>query len=148
MFKNFKVGMKLTVGFAIVLVLMCIITVTSFWGINSIGAQVSAYSQRTMPNVTSVWQIKRNLVSVQRYMLLALAENDISVVKQHLDIAESEAEDVNKVLTEYKKTARAEPEMLNSLETAIVTSGSHREEISRLLERNTPSYKRYGTRNI
>ncbi len=135
MFKNMKVSMKLIFGFGIVLALMCVITATSIISMKTIGAQVTAYSERTIPNVTGIWQIRRNLISAQRYMLLALAEDDLNAVKTNLQLVEQEGVEIQATLVEYKKTARAEPELIAQLENAITSAGSHRKEITALLEK-------------
>ncbi|MEG0942472.1 MAG: methyl-accepting chemotaxis protein [Angelakisella sp.] len=133
MIKNMKVSMKLVCGFGMVLILMCVITIASIINMNRIGEQITAYSKRTVPNITAVWQIRRNLISAQRYMLLALAEDNSNLIKQHIATADGDATQILEILPEYKKTARAEPELITQLENAISSAGGYRSEMSQLL---------------
>ena len=69
--RNLSISKKLIVGFGIVLILMLASIVLSIYNISTIGQQVELYGKYTVPNNSSVWSMRRDLVSVQRYLLKA-----------------------------------------------------------------------------
>ena len=136
MLKNLKINQKLLVGFGVVLGLMLVIIVAAFLNIRTIGSQVDLYSERTLPNTNSVWQIRRNLISIQRYMLIAMASNDPKEISENLDIATTDATEVATTLEAYKLTTRVSAEDLKKLDDLIADMPAQRKEITDLLIKN------------
>lgn len=118
-FKNYKISKKLWIGFGIVLGLMFISLVVSFMNLNTMGNQVNQYSKYTVPNNEYVWTIRRNLVSVQRYLLVALTESDAAAIESNLTIAGEEAAKVVELLGQYKLNARVDMTKFAELEQYI-----------------------------
>ena len=59
--KNLKIGMKLIVGFGIILVLMLSSAAIAVLGISRINEQVDLYQQYFAPNGQTIWSSGRSL---------------------------------------------------------------------------------------
>ena len=70
MMKNLKVKNKLLLGFGIVLVLLLTISVAAIIGIQSINRQNDLLVEKTLANTEYVWELRRNVISEQRYELM------------------------------------------------------------------------------
>ena len=88
--KNLSVGKKLIVGFGTILLLLLLSILLALYSVNSISAQVELYGNYTLPNNTTLWNIRRDVVSAQRYMLLALVETRPDTVASLLENAEKD----------------------------------------------------------
>ena len=88
--KNLKIGAKLFVGFGIVLLLMLGTIALSMISINTVSEQVDLYGHYTLPNNNSLWIIRRNTVSAQRYLARAFLETDINAVNKMVESANSD----------------------------------------------------------
>lgn len=146
MFKNLKINMKLFVGFGIVLFFMLICVIMSFSNMSTMGNQITQYVEKTVPNNNYVWELRRNLVSIQRFMLIALTETDAAAIQENLDMVAQEAKAVTETLEIYKKNARVEEAKLNELSTLIGSMGTYRSQITDLLAKgddksNTEAYQ-------
>lgn len=132
-FRNYKISKKLWIGFGIILVLFALSIAISFINLNSMGSQVTQYSEKTVPNNNYVWQMRRDLVSIQRYILIALTESEQAVITENLNNVASEAERVIATLTEYTTNARVDSGKLEELSSCILGMGSYRQEILEFL---------------
>lgn len=148
MFKNLKLAKKLILGFGIILMLMSISVGISLFNIGRMGKQVDQYAHYTVPNTHSIWQMRHDLVSIQRDMLTALIETDPGEIQANLDLVHTEAQQLRKKLDEYKENARVSESKLNELKGIFDEMASYREAIEALLiqgtvEANTKAYKIY-----
>jgi len=137
--KNLSISMKLIVGFGIVLLLMLATIVMSVFSINSINAQINSYAQYTLPNNTSLWVIRRNTVSIQRYLAQALAETDARDIEGLLDSAQQDAEALLAELDTYAANQRdtSRDAKLAELSDLYSEAGATRLEINELLQNPT-----------
>lgn len=135
--KNLKIGMKLIVGFGIVLLMMAILIAASISAVLSTYGQVKLYADQTLPNSTQVWQIRRDLVSMQRYMLLALAEEDLTLIAENLDNVNSEAQRFSEELNTYAQTGEAQASQIEFLQQKVKELGPVRQTIQTNLQKGT-----------
>jgi methyl-accepting chemotaxis protein len=137
--KNLSISMKLIVGFGIVLLLMLATIVMSVLSMNGINAQINAYAQYTLPNNTSLWVIRRNTVSIQRYLAQALAETDAQDIEGFLDSAQQDAEALLAELDTYAANQRdtSRDQKLAELSDLYAKAGATRREINKLLQSPT-----------
>jgi methyl-accepting chemotaxis protein len=137
--KNLSISMKLIVGFGIVLLLMLATIVMSILSINGINGQIHSYAQYTLPNTTSLWIIRRNTVSIQRYMAQALAETNTHDIQELFDWAQQDAEtllaEVDKYAANQRDTNR--DEKLAELSGLYTEAGAIRKQINALLQNPT-----------
>ncbi len=104
--KNLKIGAKLLVGFGIVLLIMLGSIALSMISINTVSKQVDLYGQYTLPNNNSLWLIRRNTVSAQRYLARAFLETDIDAVTKMVESANSDGALILKELEAYTNNQR------------------------------------------
>ncbi|MGI6150358.1 MAG: CHASE3 domain-containing protein [Christensenellales bacterium] len=104
--RNLSVSKKLLVGFGIVLALMLLSTALSIISISSVAQQVDLCGQYTLPNTTSIWMIRRNIVSAQRYIARAFIEHDVHSVENLLANADEEGMQVLGELEQYAANQR------------------------------------------
>ena len=74
--KNLSISKKLIVGFGAILVMLLITIGVAIISISNINDQINSYAKYTLPNSTSIWILRRNDVSIQRYISRALSETD------------------------------------------------------------------------
>lgn len=137
MYKNFSIRTKILLGFLTTLVLMFIIVVVSILELSTIDEQVNLYSEKTIPNVTSVWSMRRDIISSQRYVLRGICESDPATIEDSLAKADEDAQNIRTVLAEYLKTARADESQIAALQDAIATAGNARDKMIPLIKANT-----------
>ncbi|MEA5136900.1 MAG: methyl-accepting chemotaxis protein [Candidatus Fimivivens sp.] len=137
--KNLSVGKKLIVGFGTILLLLLLSILLALYSVNSISAQVELYGNYTLPNNTTLWNIRRDVVSAQRYMLLALVETRPDTVAKLLENAEKDGLSVVESLSIYKANQRNSDhsEAIAQIEALISQAGAVRRQISKLLETPT-----------
>lgn len=143
--KNLKIGKKLILGFGIVLVLLLVAAAVALFNLNTMETHITSYSDRIVPNNNMVWQMRRDMLSVQRYLLMALAEPDLDIIQEHLGEAQIDAQDVSTVLATFSKNTQADKSKLKELESNISKMGPFRQEIATLLavgteEKNQEAY--------
>ncbi len=139
--KNLTISKKLIVGFGIVLTLMILSSVLSLYSINSIGGQVELYRQYTVPNSSSLWSIRRNLVSAERYLLQAFDAEDNQAMEQNLELAQADAQAMMETLDEYANNQRntERDEQIKEVRTLLEQAASIRQEVGASLLSQTES---------
>lgn len=129
--KNLSISKKLIVGFGIVLALMIMSIVLSIVSISSVGTQTEKYGSMTVPNVSSTWEMRRDLVSAQRYMLRAFVATDRQAIQKELD---KSAADAQNILVNLEKYAANQPdssqnEKVSEFKTVLANAATAREDI-------------------
>ncbi len=133
--KNLSVGMKLIVGFGIVLLLMLLSIGMSFYSISSIGTQVELYGQYTVPNNTGIWAMRRDMVSAQRYVLLAFSAETLAEKQSNLELAQKDGEALLQTLDQYANNQRNtdQNEEIEKVKTLLDQAGAIRRQIGELV---------------
>jgi hypothetical protein len=80
--------------------------VLSIFSISNIGGQVELYGQYTLPNNDSVWLIRRNIVSAQRYMARAFSETDAQDIDTMFALAQQDGKEAVEELEKYAGNQR------------------------------------------
>ena len=135
--KNLKIALKLLLGFAIVLVMLLIAALVSFFNMNTMEDQILNYSVYTVPNNNMVWQMRRDMVSVQRNLLIALTESDTQEISDTLKSVETEAAQIRATLKEYMNTTRADQTKLERLRSNVDTMEQYQTQVVELIRKNT-----------
>jgi len=131
--------MKLIVGFTIILALMLISVGISMYSINVLSTQNGLYSNHTVPNIDSLWGMRRNLVSAQRNLLRSFVEEDMQKAKSYLEQAEKDGKDC---LAEYEAYSNGVVDsnilgLLNIAKEKIEQADAIRKQISELVQNGT-----------
>lgn len=135
--KNLKVKKKLQLCFGILVILMLGISLLSISGLRSIYKETEALIEKTLVNTEYVWEMRRNMISEQRYELMAFAENDLQEIKNYLDVAQEEAARNAELLEQYKLNYRVEQSKVDELETCFKELETPRTKIITLLKEGT-----------
>lgn len=139
--KSLKVKSRLILGFGFLMVLMLIISVMSISGIRALRAENKILVEKTLANNTYVWEIRRNLLSEQRYELMALIESDRDLVEAHLDMAQQEIDSTAVLFEEYKGNYQVEAGKVERLESYFNEQVAPRTEMMNLLQLGTEEGK-------
>ena len=134
--KNLSISLKLIIGFGIVLALLVASAVVALVNINNIDAQITLYSQYTVPNNTGVWTIRRDIVSAQRYMTRAFVERDSATIDQLFSQAQADGEEAVKALDAYSKNQRNtdRDDQIKQVSDLLTTAGGVRQQIAELMK--------------
>lgn len=134
--KNLSISKKLIAGFGMVIIMLVITIGVSIYSVNGINKQVTAYSQYTLPNNTSIWVIRRNVVSVQRYLAEALNADDVKSRTERMALAQQDAiaflEELDKYASNQRDNSR--DEAIAQLNDYFAQTGELRREIADLIK--------------
>lgn len=137
--KNLSISKKLIVGFGAVFVLLALSIVFSLVSMNRLGDQVELYGQYTVPNITDIWKIRRNLVSAERYVLKTFSEEEGKEIESLFAQA---GEDGKEALAQLERYAANQRDMdhdmkINELRTLFSQADAVRTEMAELLQNPT-----------
>ncbi len=100
--KNLKIRSKLIVGFSIVLIFLLVLGAVSYSSLVKLSATINDYKDRRVPNISRIWQARRDLVSIQRYLLLAINSDDPKLIQSAIDSIATDEASFNKNVTDFK----------------------------------------------
>lgn len=137
--KNLNISKKLIIGFGIVLCLLIVSNVLSMISVSQINEQIDLYAEYTVPNSNSLWSMRRDLVSAQRYVLRALLSKDAQETTDNLSQAENDGQAVLNTLELYSKNQKSNSYdgQTNAVRTYLENAVVHRREIAGLLANKT-----------
>ncbi|WMJ85139.1 methyl-accepting chemotaxis protein [Oscillospiraceae bacterium LTW-04] len=144
--KNLSVGKKLIIGFGTVLFLLLLSIAIALQSVNSLNAQVELYGRYTLPDNTTLWSIRHNMVSAQRYMERAFIETRASTVASLLEQAERDGLAARESLAAYMSNQQNSDhaEQITQVDALLEQAGSVRRQISKLLEDPSESNRNKG----
>ncbi|MGO5097585.1 methyl-accepting chemotaxis protein [Agathobaculum sp. LCP25S3_E8] len=135
--KNLKMRNKLLLGSSVLVIMMVVIAAMSILGLRALHGQNSTLINKTLANTSYVWEMRRNLISEQRYELMALADDDRQACLEWLNSAQEEV-DKNAVLLEtYKQNYRVDASKVSELESYFNAEAAPRAEMLALLKQET-----------
>jgi len=132
--KNLKVSAKLLLSFGAVLAMLIISSVVSMINMSRIEAQVYQYADVTLPNTSDIWQIRRDIVSIERDILAAITEKDQSKVNDYLDAADKDSESLLSALDSFSGNTLTDSASLQELKDSLEATKSIRTEINTLIK--------------
>ena len=139
--KNWRVKSKLLFGFGVLIVLMLSVSLLTILGLNALHQENNTLIDKTLANKDYLWEMRRNLMSEQRYALMAFAVEDSQTIKDYLDRAQEEAQKNSVLLEKYKLNYRVEPGKINELESCFKEETAPRAETVDLLKQGTEESK-------
>ena len=135
--KNLKVGTKLLLGFGIMFVLLLLISTAGIIGTQRINHEADMLVEKTLVNTELVWGMRRNIISEQRYMLMALSEEVPTDIKAYLEKAQDENDKTAALFEEYKMNYRVDKSKVDSLEDAFSAQAEPVSKMNNLLSLGT-----------
>ncbi len=136
--KDLSISKKLAIGFGIILLLMILSAALSLYSISTLSGKIEVYADYTVPNVNSLWSMRRNMVSAQRYLLSAFVQDDFKAMKEELGKAESDGKAIAEAVDQYMGN-QMNADIASQVEAAkskIEQAGNVRREITNLLVYN------------
>lgn len=137
--KNLTISKKLIVGFGIVLIMMIAIIVVSLASVRSISNVIGTYTQYTLPNNTSIWSIRRDTVSIQRYMARALAGTNSDDTDELFSMAQRDSTSLLDTFDVYAGNQRdtSRDAKISELRELFSKGDTARQEIAELMKNPT-----------
>ena len=134
--KNITISKKLILGFGILLILLLLSMFISIFSINSVAQQVELFSEYSVPNTEHIWSVKRDLVSVQRYLLEGYIHEDNNALKDNISKANADAAHLRDVLDEFTQNQRdnSQEKLLGDISSILEKSALAREKLTTLLQ--------------
>ncbi|MDD2971815.1 MAG: methyl-accepting chemotaxis protein [Lachnospiraceae bacterium] len=146
--KDMKIGKKLMVSFGAVIGMIIILGIASVSGMMQMKTVINTYSEKTVVNTGYIWQIRRNILSTQRYILRTIASPSSEESKKTADLADEEGAALVASLDTYRKNMRTDPALTDTIEKYMLEAAPIRKEIQEIAiesttEANTKAYNMY-----
>ena len=135
--KNLKISAKLLAGFGVVLALLLVIASVAYINMGSIYAQVTSYAQKTLPNSSNLWLMRRDLVSAERYLYQAVANSDVKTTNDALAAAEKDEAGMFEAFEKFKANTRQDPASLEQLSKVLTQLSESRNQVQAIAGKNT-----------
>ncbi len=135
--KNLKIKTKLLVGFGIVLVMLILLGVMSFDSIGRINDVVNDFSTKTVPDIASVWQMRRAMQAIQKNLALATASTEYKDIEEAITECNLERSSLTEAVDAFKKNSQLDPSYMERFEAIIKEAADYRVQIYDLARENT-----------
>ncbi|MDX9871218.1 MAG: methyl-accepting chemotaxis protein [Clostridia bacterium] len=137
--KNLSISKKLIVGFGIVLIMMIATIVISLFSFNSISKIIDTNAQYTLPNNTNIWKIRRDTVSIQRYMARGLSETHANKIDELFNLAQQDSTSLLDTFDIYAGNQRdtSRDAKIAELRELFSKAGGTRKEMAALMKNPT-----------
>ncbi len=112
--KNLKIAGKLILGFGLVLAVVVVLGITSLTSLNSMKNVSDGFADESIPAVDTVWSARRNLVSIERNILMELATLDGEDLVRVQKLLEEEK---NTFLSTLDKIVELEPQYTSEVDS-------------------------------
>lgn len=132
MFRNLKLSMKLSLGFAVVLVISTVVTVIAVWYMDEIANSTEVLYSHPYTVHTSALKIQRDIFSIEQEMKDMVFLGDTSTVQERADVVEQLEEGVYQELALLYERFRGEKTVLDTTKEAFDEWKPIRDEIIRL----------------
>ncbi len=135
--KNLKIRTKLLLGFSAVLLLMIILGITAISSVSGLNTLLTEYKEKNLPNVDYIWQMRRNLVSLQRYLLIAIQDFEGDLTEQSLAKAKEDRESLTKTIDKFRATMQTDSEKFEAFVKLVDNAAVYRKQIEDLSRKRT-----------
>lgn len=134
--KNLSISKKLILGFGVILIMLLATIAVSVYSISGVNKEIESYAQYTLPNSTSVWEIRRNTVSVQRNIAIGMAQADLTKRTDYFNQAQEDGAYLLNILEQYAGNQRdtSRDAKIQEIRDLVQTAASLRLEITDLLK--------------
>ncbi len=145
MMKNLKLSGKLLLGFGIVLIMLLVSSVVSIVNMMLMASQINQYADKTLPNVSSVWEVRRDMLSIERYLLSGLMDIKSHLTGDGLDKADAECESMLATLDAFRSNTRVDAAILDKLDAKLAETMQLKDEMRELVKKNDvqAAYEKY-----
>lgn len=153
--KNLSISKKLIFGFGIVLFLMVVSMGVAIYNLSKLNEHIDSYSEYTLPNTSSTWSIRRDLLYIQNELLEGMQQETAQKADEHTTLAANQAVHLKETLAAFAANQRdAElDQQIKDLTNALDETAGIRLQITELLKNKTPdndalAYQMYQTQYV
>lgn len=133
MLKNFKISLKLSLGFVVILVLSGVVIITTLFNLRNVGKLFDTFYESPFTVTKSSLEICNGLNKVSKDLANAVIERDIS---EHLDVINETYMNLQSHKDIIKTKFLGDPSLITRLENGLTSWNSKREEIISLMQSN------------
>lgn len=157
MMKNLKLNIKLLIVFGVVILMLVVCASVAIFNLNTMEKQINEYSEKTLPNTSKIWEMRRNMVAAERDLLKAYNSDDKKELNTYLDIVNKDAENVLHAFDSFKSDTRTDKETIKLLEDSFkniqpiqqqiadfIKNGQREEAYNLYLTQYSPQYEKSG----
>ena len=136
--KNLKITTKLLAGFGSMLVLVIILGIISFTGMKGLNETSRGFANISIPAIDDVWTARQNILSVQRYLLTAIATSDKTDFDNAVANLKTDKEALMKSLDELAVGLPEYADRVNEIKGYLTDAVKYRDEIIETASLQTP----------
>lgn len=139
--KNLKITAKLLTGFGLVLVMVIVLGAVSFTGLRSLNNTAQGFAEISVPAVSDIWTARRDLISMQRYLLRMISSNDRTALDSYSKSALTDRENLMSVLENLQSLVPDFKDTIDEIKKAVDDNSQNRKDIEALCYQLTPEAK-------
>ncbi len=128
--KNFKIKTKLFIGFGVVLAMFIALGTIAYLNVSKLSDCIKALSEDALPNTKLILQMRKDLISIEKNLAVALASNERSVIQTYIDSANSDRQRLVDSMNEFKTVSHVDSKLMNDFEKYINDAAPIRQQIS------------------
>lgn len=134
--KNLKIGKKLFISYAVVLVLLVLGTVVSIFNLRSLGDQIETFYDGPFTVKSSANTIDTQFEAMQKAVFRSIANEDETITAEAVGNAKKHAEEIQEQLPIVEEHFLGDKEIVNRLKAALEELAPMREEVLELASQN------------
>ncbi len=136
--KNLKITAKLLTGFGIVLVMVIVLGMASLWGLQALNQTSKGFAKVSIPAIDNTWTVRRDLVSIQRYLLQIIATTSKEDVDTATKNIAGERDKLLKALDEIVILVPDFSSRVDVIKADLDVAAKHRKQIEEKCSTLTP----------
>ncbi len=135
--KNLKIKTKFILGFGTLLFMLIALGITSFISIKNLNSVIDDYRLKTVPNTVSIWEMRFNMLSIQRYTLRIISTPDKEEAQHLVNNSATVRQELIESVERFRKNSRTGTALVDKFLDIINSATVYREEIETLSLKST-----------
>lgn len=134
--KNLKIGKKLIISYAVVLILLVTGTIVSIINLNSFGSQIETFYNGPFTVKGSANTINTNFERMQKSVYRTMSNSDLEIIQEAIADANAAAAAIQEQLPIVKEHFMGDLQIVTRLESSLTKLAPMREEVLKLASEN------------
>ena len=134
--KNLKIGKKLIISYAVILILLITGTIVSIINLNSFGTQIETFYNGPFTVKGSANIINTNFERMQKAVYRSMANTDMGITNEALEDVKEAAAAIQEQLPIVKEHFMGDPQLVTRLQESLTKLAPMREEVLKLSSEN------------
>lgn len=127
--KDLNIGKKLGIGFGIIIVLLLLVASVGIFGLLSSNGNINYLANETLPSNNFMWQMRRDLVSIERGLYKSVTTTDKADTNKYLQEVDKDSKSLLANLELLRNHYKGNHSSLDELEKTFLEAGSIRKNI-------------------